>query len=404
MSQWDDNFNNHAIHTTIVNLAERLSDKELVLEDLGAIELIDKIVQVNSYAEICLQNVIPALVNKAHLNSANSSFQNILNELNSYISNKNLAHLNNATNHVDAVMAQLNNLPIPNNTIREDSFTKSLTQFKTLVERSFSEITELKNELKDSILNVSDDTNEQKVNIEKLGSNIQGYHEKTESYLAEFSQKFEDFEKQFQARLDVNISQNEEQLSEIITSHQVEHDSRIKEQRESASEVIKILEEKKKKASDLVQIIGNIGITGNYQKVANEEKSIADRWRNIVLILMVGMVVVIAITIGITTTEGFNWQLALFRIGAALVLAVPATYAAKESAKHRTLQNYNRKAELELASLDPFLEKLPEEIRHKVKEGLTDKFFGMSFPKPNQDEPVSYSALYDLLKTVVTKK
>jgi hypothetical protein len=156
----------------------------------------------------------------------------------------------------------------------------------------------------------------------------------------------------------------------------------------------------------LVQIIGNIGITGNYQKVANEEKSIADRWRNIVLILMVGMVVVIAITIGITTTEGFNWQLALFRIGAALVLAVPATYAAKESAKHRTLQNYNRKAELELASLDPFLEKLPEEIRHKVKEGLTDKFFGMSFPKPkpNQDEPVSYSALYDLLKTVVTKK
>jgi predicted CopG family antitoxin len=217
------------------------------LEDLGAIELIDKIVQVNSYAEICLQNVIPALVNKAHLNSANSSFQNILNELNSYISNKNLAHLNNATNHVDAVMAQLNNLPIPNNTIREDSFTKSLTQFKTLVERSFSEITELKNELKDSILNVSDDTNEQKVNIEKLGSNIQGYHEKIESYLAEFSQKFEDFEKQFQARLDVNISQNEEQLSEIITSHQVEHDSRIKEQRESASEVIKILEEKKKR-------------------------------------------------------------------------------------------------------------------------------------------------------------
>jgi predicted CopG family antitoxin len=404
MSQWEDKLNSHAIHTTITNLAERLNDKDLEIEDLSAIELIDKIVQVKSYTEICLQNVIPALVNQAHLNNANSNLQKVLNELNSYIANKNIAHLNNSTNHVDAVMTQLNALPIPNNTIRDDSFTESLTQFKVLIERSFSEITTLKDELKDSISKVTEDSLEQKDNIDNLASNIQGHHENIESSLTEFNQRFEDFEKQFQAKLDINISEGNDQLSEIIINQQVEHDTRIKEQRESASEIIKTLKEKKKDASDLVQIIGNIGITGNYQNIANQEKTTADRWRNIALSLMIGMVAAIAITIGITTTEGFDWKLALFRISAALVLAIPATYAAKESTKHRTLENYNRKAELELASLDPFLEKLPEEIRHKVKEGLTDKFFGMSISEQNPDEPVSYSALYDLLKTVITKK
>ena len=49
----------------------------------------------------------------------------------------------------------------------------------------------------------------------------------------------------------------------------------------------------------------------------------------------------------------------------------------------------NRKAELELASLDPFLEKLPEETRFKVKEELTSKFFGSSTADIKDDEPVT---------------
>lgn len=68
------------------------------------------------------------------------------------------------------------------------------------------------------------------------------------------------------------------------------------------------------------------------------------------------------------------------------------------------LENHNRKAELELASLDPFLEKLPEETRHKVKEELTSKFFGLSSTEVKDDESVSYLALLDLLKTAISKK
>ena len=91
MSQWEDKLNNHAVNTTLSSLAERLESDELVSEDTNIIELIDKIIQAKSYASVCLQNLIPALVSQAHLNTVNSQLQNILNELNNFISNGNVA-------------------------------------------------------------------------------------------------------------------------------------------------------------------------------------------------------------------------------------------------------------------------------------------------------------------------
>lgn len=190
----------------------------------------------------------------------------------------------------------------------------------------------------------------------------------------------------------------------MLEAQESKFTAQVEKQKNDGEGVIEALKLNKKQASDLVQVIGNIGITGNYKNIANQEKGAADKWRNIALFLMIAMVGVIALTIGISATNGFDWKLALFRIGAALVLAIPATYAARESSKHRVLENINRKAELELASLDPFLEKLPEETRFKVKEELTSKFFGSSTADIKDDKPVTHSALVELLKVAISKK
>lgn len=182
------------------------------------------------------------------------------------------------------------------------------------------------------------------------------------------------------------------------------HSNNIKKQEEAAAALIAKLDSMKSEASNLVQIIGNIGITGNYQNIANEDKKEADKWRNIALLLMVGMVAAISLTIFVSVGNGFDWKLAIFRLMATLILAVPATYAAKESARHRALENKNRKIELELASLDPFLAKLPEDKQHELKEKLTEKFFGSDASEHNDDPYITYGALVDLLKTAISKK
>jgi hypothetical protein len=404
MTKWNDQLNQHALSITLSDLSERLKDEELISDDINVIELINKINQLVVYCELALRNVIPELVSAATLNGANSHMTNVRNELNSYISNKNIAHLNNAVSHVDSTMAQLISLPIPRSHIEEETYSESLSKFKLLITKSFQELKEAKDQLDRAISDVSEKSESQSESISTLAENIQQHKNNIETQLTQFNERFESFETAANTMLDTSIEESGGKISYALTSYKAAFDEHLEAQKNSGSNVIESLEQNKQQASDLVQIIGNIGITGNYQKIANQEKAAADKWRNIALVLMICMVLVIAVTIGISAADGFNWKLALFRIGAALALAIPATYAAKESSKHRVLENINRKAELELASLDPFLEKLPENIRFKIKEELTGKFFGSSVTESKEEKSTTYSELKDLLKVAISKK
>ncbi|MCO5786759.1 hypothetical protein DHB74_10380 [Pseudomonas sp. G11-1] len=426
MSQWDDRFNEHAIHASLENLTERLEDKELVSEDLNMIEIIDRVTQAKLYAELCLQSLIPALVNHAHLNKANSYISSITSEVNGYISSKNMAHLNNTSAHVDNLMLQLNALPVTKQSITEQSFTTSLVEFKKLAEKSFAKLKKSKDELLDSVEAVAKDSAAQKSKLEELVVEINKYDKSIQASLSSFNERFgeaeqryfkrldettSNFESQYQAfsedvseKLNANVVANEEKVEELLVEHREHFSEQVEKQKSDAQAVLDELEEKRSEASTLLQIIGNIGITGNYQNIANNEKEAADIWRRIALGLMIGMVLFIGVTIFISAKNGFDWKLALFRVGAALVLAIPAAYAAKESAKHRNLENHNRRSELELASLDPYLEKLPKDTRDKVKEELTKKFFGLNGAEPKVEDPVSNKAIFDLLKAAIDKK
>ncbi|MFY0667625.1 MAG: hypothetical protein JXQ95_06315 [Alteromonas stellipolaris] len=426
MSQWDDQLSEHAIHASIENLAERLTDDSLVTEDLNVLAIIDRIKQAASYVENCLNNVVPALLNQSHLNKANSHISSITSELNAYISNSNVAHLNNTSAHIDNLMAQINALPIIKPAISEQSFTSSLLEFKALAEKSFSEMKKAKDELIGSVESLSENSIGQQKKLNELSEeiarfdqgidesiiNFNGRFEEAEnkytsildSKIEEFNERYDSYSEAFDSKLDDSIETNQQSIKTVISDHKEQYNQQLEAQKTEANTVLKELEEKRAEASNLLQIIGNIGITGNYQNIANNEKEAADNWRRIALGLMIGMVLIIGITILISATNGFDWKLAMFRVGAAFVLAIPAAYAAKESAKHRALENHNRRAELELASLDPYLEKLPEETRNKVKEELTKQFFGLNKSLEKGEEPVSNKAIFELLKSVVDKK
>lgn len=426
MSQWDNKFSEHAIHASIDNLTSRLEDKELISEDLNVIEIIDRITQAKSYADLCLQNLIPALVNYGHMNKANSYINSITSEVNSYISNKNVGHLNNTSAHIDNLMVQLNALPISKQAITQKSFTTSLIEFKKLAEKSIAELKKSKDELLESVEAITNDSSVQKHKLEELVVEIERYDESIETSISNFNERFDETEQKYSDKLEettngfethyqnfsedingklsANVAENENKVEELLTEHKEKYSAQTEQQKAGAQDVLDELERKREEASNLLQIIGNIGITGNYQNIANNEKKSADNWRRIALGLMIGMVLIIGITIFISATNGFDWKLALFRVGAAFVLAIPAAYAAKESAKHRSLENHNRRSELELASLDPYLEKLPKDTRDKVKEELTKKFFGLNSTEPKVEEPVSNKAIFDLLKTAIDKK
>jgi len=102
------------------------------------------------------------------------------------------------------------------------------------------------------------------------------------------------------------------------------------------------LETKYTEAKILVNLIGNVGVTGNYQNMANSHKKRANFWRVMAIVFMSIFSILLVWTIIDLRSEGFNWTKSLIRLVAAAALSYPATYAARESSKHIKLVEYGK--------------------------------------------------------------
>jgi len=126
-------------------------------------------------------------------------------------------------------------------------------------------------------------------------------------------------------------------------------------------------------------VVGNIGVTGNYQRIANEESSSANFWRWATVIFFVGGVTLAGATFvrfwGEPITPESIWSISI-RLLYAIAITAPAWYTARESARHRTNSDRARQTELELASLGPFIELLPPERKIAIREEMTKLYFG----------------------------
>jgi hypothetical protein len=108
------------------------------------------------------------------------------------------------------------------------------------------------------------------------------------------------------------------------------------------------------------------------------------------------------------SADGFDWTKSLIRLIAAAALSYPATYAARKSSKHRKLETVNRNAELELASINPFIEGLSDDKKQIIKEKLVEKYFGNNknndFLDSKGTEGLSIPAIEKLLNAVAKLK
>ena len=165
--------------------------------------------------------------------------------------------------------------------------------------------------------------------------------------------------------------------------------------------IVSEIEEKQREAEQIVNLVGNIGLTGNFKGAGDVEKTEADFLRKVALWCFGGSALIVGVVLLLSNAGHFDFLQALFRLFAALVLLIPGTYAAKESAKHRILEARHRRSQLELASIGAYLEDLPPEQRHKLKAELTERFFGKDPDDSRTANDVAPASLVDLLKAAI---
>ncbi len=311
---------------------------------------------------------VPTLASLNGLNQLHSHLQNALNELSAFASNSNTGHLANVNTHSDNAAQTL---------------WAFGPQLETLGKRAVGEI--LKSHEKTANAHLEDvegKTKELSAQLQaalKQASDLQSQVDSFKSSLT----KTEAEAAAAVAKLDTQFANDERERAKLFLDKLSEGETRVEQQinlfGEAADRVLADLEKKQSEAAKIVQVVGNIGITGNYQRIAKEEGRTANTWRGITVgIFLVGIGLAVTAFLRFLhdpiSSESF-WSVAL-RLLFAIGVTGPAIYTAKESARHRTNADRARKLELELASLGPFIELLPEEQKREIRQKLTHVYFG----------------------------
>lgn len=183
------------------------------------------------------------------------------------------------------------------------------------------------------------------------------------------------------SEFDTLIEEKEEAFDEALNALKTQSSEYETQLGEKANHLLTTLEGQRDRAKEIVGLIGNTGMTGHFQKVANREWWSAEILRGIGIVFMGIMVFLVWMVVKDVRADNFNWEVALFRVAVALALVWPAWFCGRESRRHRDVENRNRRIELELASIDPYLERLDEPKAKEIIEKLADRYFGQSDSK-----------------------
>lgn len=378
---------------------------------------------VIDYISERLNITVPLLVQEPEMNALASEIEAALTQINSFIGNNNVGHLTNANNNLNSTLNRIRNFPLPISKSKFN-FSKEIANFEKTVSEKYAQLEQENKDFDARLKQLNTLVESKQQELDKLNQLLTQKQNEittlTTNYTADYNnvkatanQQFEQartkFRQEFDADRQAFIKEKEVLKKEFETERET-YEKEVSELKGSISEnttkLVEELETKLKESKKLVNIIGNVGATGNYQKIADYHKGQANIWRWIALFFMVLLTGLLIYTIYHITGGEFNWKVAIVRIVAFSALLYPATYASKESAKHRRLENVNRKSELDLASINPFIEILPEAKKQEIKEKMVEKFFGNnngldSNDKASNKEELSVGGFEKLIKALI---
>ncbi len=400
-----ESFEKHSIFDRLNSLEEILSNEEL--KEKIDLEKLSFFQTVFSYINQRVKLTVPDLVQQAELDALSNELNAGITQINSFSGNNNVGQLNNATNNFNAALNRVKGLPIP--VAKTDfNFSRKIADFEKTAKGKYKSLEKEKDELKSEIESFKTDLTNKEAEIQKLLKLIEGkeaeiqnlnstFQTNFNNIKSEHNQNFENDKKTYRTEIDKAKETFREEIDELKDS--IDTDT---------TKIVEELNKKLTEAKTLVNLIGNVGVTGNYQNIANSHKKSADFWRVMAIVFMSVFSILLVWTIIDLSSKGFDWGKSLIRIIAAAALSYPATYAARESSKHRKLETINRNAELELASINPFIEGLADDKKQVIKEKLVEKYFGNNnnndFLDSKEVEGLSIPAFEKLLNAIAKLK
>jgi len=384
----------HAVHAFVDAMLELLRREEFSDPEVSAngnyAFARDKCIAVLSLLAELLKSCPPELASETGLATLHSHLQAPNNELTSFLSNRNGNHIVTAATLVDQqVTTYFWALPYRGEAADREAIGAILSKYAESALQAQQQVQARHAEVEARYQALQQRSADLEAKLEDLLANTAKERADAAAAVAKLNQSFAEREVERQAKFDSVLSE----LRELLTGT----NDAAKAQ---AAEIIAKLTEHRENAARIVQVVGNIGATGNYQRIADAEMKQANGWRLATVAFFCLGIVLAGATFYKFWGQPLNTETGLgvlIRLLYAFAITAPAWYTARESARHRTNADRARQTELELASIGPFIELMPEEKKIVIREQLTPLYFGRAVDQHTVEHPLDPTKLKELL-------
>lgn len=235
----------------------------------------------------------------------------------------------------------------------EELKNKTTDEFKKIKENDDNELEIISKKQEETQNNINDQIVEFNAKISELQNTIDLKNEELESLKDSYNKTL------------VDIQQNYENKIMSLESQATDDFNKIKED----------ISKKDAKISELIGIIGNKANVGEYKTNADKAHTERVRWQIATVVIfgiafvMMGLITLLTKDYNITT---------LARYVVSVILLGMSGYTAKQASNQRKDEIYFRKQQLELASIDIYLDDMPDDIKVEIKKELSNKIFGQA--------------------------
>lgn len=342
---------------------------------------IEKYLEENDFDNIDIQKINKILFNLRNIDVIienideeliSDDIDNDYNNFDSYCSSflhGNIHYISNMLTASDSIIKKLLKY------VDYNMILSNKSNIKKYIKNYKFEITKQSNNLKEEVSAISDYIKQQKSNIENENTELN-------NKIQEINNKLDNLNNE-QIALNNNMNEliekskeNIDELKDNSKSELMNHFNELSEEYKGKfEELLKKIHKKDEKISNLIGIVGEKARIGEYKKNADMSRIERIIWQFITIILfLIAFGLMLYVTI---TSEEYN-KFTVFKYIVSAILMGATTYTAKQASNSRKDEVYYRKQELELASIDVYLENMNPENREEIKKNLSTKMFGQA--------------------------
>lgn len=428
MNTFRDRYKQHPLHQSIANLNQALAGVELPKRtetgDDPAIlrlrrESYARFLRVVTLVLECVAKSDPVIWTPSALNVADSAVSQLKLGLDQFLSTFDTNYL---LNHADTAIEQIRPLLSHKESPSAESTPCLLAAFHDIAEHSARSLEEIDKAISEKEDEISQARDEFRGHLDELKNQLESFKSQFESQKSRIDDLVTSQQQAFQSSQTerANLSSQEhdnrkQSFRDWTKSAEIKLEAILKSTKVSADDHLAEMDKHKARAKEILGIVAASGVAGHYKNTATRELVSAEILRVLALLCFGVMAYVIYHVVESLNTPTFRWEMGVFRVGVGLALLVPAYYCAKESTKHREAEKRNRRLQIELATIEPYLEKLNDDpaMREILKKKADSYFMGQMHAEPNDDVEGAMAAkeirrresqVMELLKGLVSLK